>query len=144
MSSSKLRFLGLPEVKEITGLGKTTIYTISDFPKPIKIHGKGAASQSGVRWVESEILGWMESRIRVRNAQIGGSMNAPIDNIPFTDAEFAALSPTKPKSRFALNAFDADFDKPVAAHLIKDILPATGLAVVSGSFPMLAVLCGCG
>lgn len=35
-------------------------------------------------------------------------------------------------SRFALNQFCEDFDRPVAAHLIRDILPAGGLAVISG------------
>lgn len=35
-------------------------------------------------------------------------------------------------SRFALNQFCEDFDRPVAAHLIRDILPASGLAIISG------------
>lgn len=36
------------------------------------------------------------------------------------------------QSKFSLNSFSADFDKPVAAHLIRNLLPSTGLVVVSG------------
>lgn len=35
-------------------------------------------------------------------------------------------------SRFVLSQFAADFDQPVAAHLIRNTLPSTGLVVISG------------
>lgn len=70
MSEHQLRFLGLAVVSSITGLSKTSIYSgISDFPKPIKIKGAGSSKQSGSRWVESEVLAWMVSRIQLRDAQ---------------------------------------------------------------------------
>lgn len=55
-----------------------------------------------------------------------------LDHTPASGAVSAVLPPTKPKSRFALTAFAEDFDKPIAAHLIRNLLPSTGLAVVSG------------
>ena len=63
----QIRFLCLQLVCGLTSLSKTSVYTISDFPKPIKIRGSGATAQGGSRWVESEIAGWMQSRIQLRD-----------------------------------------------------------------------------
>ena len=64
----QLRFLSLAAVIDMTGVSKTSIYAgIHDFPKAIKIHGAGASVQSGARWVESEIIDWMKSRIHLRD-----------------------------------------------------------------------------
>jgi predicted DNA-binding transcriptional regulator AlpA len=64
----QLRFLSLAAVIDMTGVSKTSIYAgIQDFPKAIKIHGAGASVQSGARWVESEIIDWMKSRIELRD-----------------------------------------------------------------------------
>ena len=70
MSEQQLRFLNLMAVSGITGLKKTSIYTLQKqgFPKPIKISAAGR--QSGARWVESEVLAWMNSRIQLRDAGI--------------------------------------------------------------------------
>lgn len=66
--SEQLRFLSLAAVIDMTGVSKTSIYAgIHDFPKAIKIHGAGASVQSGARWVESEIIDWMKSRIELRD-----------------------------------------------------------------------------
>lgn len=65
--SAQIRFLRLPAVLEKTGLSKTTVYTLPNFPKPIKIKA-GAALQGGARWVESEIDEWMQSLIQLRDA----------------------------------------------------------------------------
>jgi predicted DNA-binding transcriptional regulator AlpA len=67
MSEQQLRFLNLMAVSGITGLKKTSIYTLQKqgFPKPIKISAAGR--QSGARWVESEIYAWMNSRIQLRD-----------------------------------------------------------------------------
>lgn len=62
-----IRFLRLPAVLEKTGLSKTSVYTLPNFPKPIKIKA-GAALQGGARWVESEVDEWMQSLIQSRDA----------------------------------------------------------------------------
>ena len=56
------RFLRLPEVKRLTGLGATSIYArINDgtFPKPISLGGRSVA------WLHSEIQQWIAGRIAV-------------------------------------------------------------------------------
>ncbi|WP_158791711.1 AlpA family transcriptional regulator [Granulicella sp. L60] len=53
------KFLRLPQVKESTGLSRTTIYrqiTACEFPRPINIGPRAVA------WVEADILQWMEQR----------------------------------------------------------------------------------
>lgn len=67
----QIRFICLPQVCDLTGLSKTSCYTIPDFPKPIKIKGSGATAQGGARWVDSEIIGWMQSRISMRDGKAG-------------------------------------------------------------------------
>ncbi len=55
------RFLRLPEVKKITGLGKTTIYEMikkSEFPKQRQLRENGHA----VGWKSSEVLRWISDR----------------------------------------------------------------------------------
>lgn len=50
-----------PEVEEMTGLSRSTIYAMmesGDFPRPVKI-GKRA-----VAWPESEIKEWLSGRSR--------------------------------------------------------------------------------
>jgi prophage regulatory protein len=56
------RLLKLPEVERITGKGRTSIYSDSTFPKPIKIGTRASA------WVESEVITWIESRIAKRES----------------------------------------------------------------------------
>ena len=69
MAEQPLRFLGLAGVSSLTGLSKTSIYAgIPDFPRPVKILGKNASKQSGSRWVEGEVIAWMQSRIQLRDA----------------------------------------------------------------------------
>lgn len=67
--SEQLRFIPLAEVSSITGLGRTAIYSIPDFPKPIKVLGPTSPTQGGSRWVHAEIIQWMQSRILQRDAQ---------------------------------------------------------------------------
>jgi len=57
MSNSILR---LPEVKNRTGLGRSTIYNlVSDgtFPKPVNLGSRS------IGWVEDEVDTWIENRI---------------------------------------------------------------------------------
>ena len=56
--------IDLPEVKEITRLGKTAIYRAmrrGEFPQPVKI-GRAA------RWPRHEIQEWIEERMQERAA----------------------------------------------------------------------------
>jgi len=56
------RFLRLPAVQELTGLSRTAIYTIPDFPASFSI-GKRT-----VAWSEDEVRAWMKARLAEREA----------------------------------------------------------------------------
>ncbi|MBL8641544.1 MAG: AlpA family transcriptional regulator [Alphaproteobacteria bacterium] len=59
--SNKNKILRLPNVIELTGLPRSTIYAYIEqrrFPAPIKI------SLRSVGWLESEINEWIESCVR--------------------------------------------------------------------------------
>lgn len=56
------RILRIPEVVEITGLSRTTIWRrvkSGDFPAPVRLGSLGTRS---VGWRESAIREWLESR----------------------------------------------------------------------------------
>ena len=56
------RILRIPEVVEITGLSRTTIWRrvrSGDFPAPVRL---GSLATRSVGWRESEIRKWIESR----------------------------------------------------------------------------------
>lgn len=66
-NTQKEKFLRLSDVKERTGLSRSTIYlNISKniFPRPISL---GARC---VGWLESEIDTWIENRIQNRSIQV--------------------------------------------------------------------------
>jgi len=53
------RLLRLPEVAEIVGLARPTIYRYTKdgkFPRPVKVGSRN------IRWRWSDVLKWMESR----------------------------------------------------------------------------------
>jgi prophage regulatory protein len=57
-----VRLLRLQEVREVTGLSRSSIYADADFPKPVKIGPRAVA------WVEQEIREWIAARIASREA----------------------------------------------------------------------------
>jgi len=60
MSKGNPRLIKLPEVKNRTGLGRSSIYgeiAAERFPSPIKIGLRSVA------WIESEVTDWIERRI---------------------------------------------------------------------------------
>lgn len=62
------RFLRMPEIKQVTGLSRAHIYQLISkrkFPKQYKL-GERAAG-----WLESEVSGWMQSRI-IQSRSISG------------------------------------------------------------------------
>ena len=64
------RMLRLPEVAEVTGLSKTTIWRrvrSGDFPAPVRLGGRGSRS---VGWRKSDIEDWLDSRTAL--PQVGG------------------------------------------------------------------------
>ena len=55
------RILRLPEVRQVTGLGKTTIYDQENrglFPKRLKL------TERTCGWWQSEVLEWLKTRPR--------------------------------------------------------------------------------
>jgi len=50
------KLIRLPAVCELTGLGKSSIYSIPDFPKRIVL------SRRAVGWKLSQVVAWIESR----------------------------------------------------------------------------------
>ena len=62
---SQYQLIRLPQVKEITGLGKSTIYRLieeGDFPKQVSL---GARS---VAWVMSQVEDWCLSKVKVAHS----------------------------------------------------------------------------
>ncbi|MBC3874880.1 helix-turn-helix transcriptional regulator [Undibacterium flavidum] len=66
------KFLRLPELEEITGLKRSSVYNRLNpsskyfdpsFPKSISLSATGKGS---VAWLASEISAWMESRVVAR------------------------------------------------------------------------------
>jgi len=58
------RLIKLNEVKRKTGLSRSSVYRLAktgEFPQPIKL-GERASG-----WLESEINGWIDSRIEQRD-----------------------------------------------------------------------------
>jgi prophage regulatory protein len=57
------RLIRLPEVQQLTGLGRSAIYNkvaSGELAPPVKIGPRASA------WVESEVYDWIESRIAKR------------------------------------------------------------------------------
>ena len=56
------RIMRIPEVVEVTGLSKTTIWQrvrSGDFPPPLKL---GSLATRSIGWKEGEIERWIDSR----------------------------------------------------------------------------------
>lgn len=63
------RFLRLAEVESMTGLNRSAIYRIEDFPKQVRIGARSTAASSkparncAVGWVQSEVQDWIQNKI---------------------------------------------------------------------------------
>ena len=63
----EMKILRLPEVKEITGLSRSTIYlrmSEGTFPKHISLGARA------VGWLKSEVNTWMEERINESRGEV--------------------------------------------------------------------------
>lgn len=59
-SADEISFLRLPEVKAVTGLSKTSVYTLirdQNFPAPVRLGPRAVA------WVRSEVNQWAAERV---------------------------------------------------------------------------------
>ena len=55
------KFIRLPEVQQISGAKRSTLYGLiqkGEFPKPVKL------SERSVAWLESEVISWCAERIK--------------------------------------------------------------------------------
>jgi len=69
-----MRIIRLKSVMEMTGLGRSTVYKyIAEgvFPKPISLGDRC------VGWLESEVLGWISSKIDVRDGLAVDAIDTP-------------------------------------------------------------------
>ena len=58
------QLLKMPEVRAKTGLSRSHLYALAqngEFPKPLKLSERSSA------WVESEVQGWIDTRIALRD-----------------------------------------------------------------------------
>lgn len=61
-----MKFMRLNDVKDATGLARSTIYKYVKqgiFPAPVSLGGRAVA------WVEGEVAAWIAARIRDRDQQ---------------------------------------------------------------------------
>ena len=56
-------FLRLPQVMAKSGLCRSAVYALPNFPKPVKIGGRATA------WVESEVDAWIEATIKANRSE---------------------------------------------------------------------------
>ena len=62
-----MRIMRLNEVKQVTGLGRSSIYKFmgeGGFPKPISLGARA------VGWIEEEVTAWVAARIQDRDLQV--------------------------------------------------------------------------
>jgi prophage regulatory protein len=61
MSENNVTFWRWPKVKQVVGMGRTTVFLLykdGKFPKPFKI------SKGSIAWRSDEVMAWMEARDR--------------------------------------------------------------------------------
>jgi predicted DNA-binding transcriptional regulator AlpA len=51
------KILRLPQVQELTGLCRSAVYALKDFPRAVKIGGTRASG-----WFESDVQGWIDAQ----------------------------------------------------------------------------------
>jgi prophage regulatory protein len=67
------KLIRLPAVCELTGLGKSSIYSIPDFPKRVTL------SRRAVGWKLSQVVAWIESRSAVGEQPMSEHQNQATD-----------------------------------------------------------------
>lgn len=61
------KIIRLPQVKNMTGYSRSSIYlkiSQGSFPLPVSLGARA------VGWLESEVVGWIEEKIKARELQI--------------------------------------------------------------------------
>jgi predicted DNA-binding transcriptional regulator AlpA len=59
--TESIKFLRLKDVQDITGLCRSAIYGLPNFPKPVKL-----GTSRAVAWIEREVASWMQEQVRAR------------------------------------------------------------------------------
>lgn len=65
-SQQEIRFMKLPEVLELSGKSRSSIYAAikkGEFPAPVKLSTRSSA------WIRSEIAAWAESRVKASRVE---------------------------------------------------------------------------
>jgi prophage regulatory protein len=68
------RIIFFPEIKKLTGLSRSTVWKLEKkglFPQ------RRLVTETRVGWIESEVLSWIESRIKVETAEGQPKHNLP-------------------------------------------------------------------
>jgi prophage regulatory protein len=70
LADKRQRLIDRAEVEHIVGMKRSAIYSriaLGLFPKPVPIGGP-AGKPTAVRWLESDVILWLEARIAERDA----------------------------------------------------------------------------
>ncbi|MEJ5039145.1 helix-turn-helix transcriptional regulator [Pseudomonas sp. MYb398] len=73
--TNTIEFIRLPEVRQITGMGTTTIYKMVNegaFPRQVALGGRSVA------WVRSEVQDWAQSRIQCSRLQSSAEIGSNV------------------------------------------------------------------
>ncbi|HCI3598325.1 TPA: AlpA family phage regulatory protein [Pseudomonas aeruginosa] len=72
-ANSPVVLLRMPEVQQLTGLARPTIYKMiqrdPSFPRPVKLNDSGARN-APVAFVLSEVQAWINKRIEAREPRV--------------------------------------------------------------------------
>ena len=113
MSRGNPRLIKLPEVKNRTGLGRSSIYgeiAAERFPSPIKIGLRSVA------WIESEVADWIERKIAAtrehsETQQVSANHTKPDPKahtstavVPATNRALERLSSAEAEESYGVNA----------------------------------------
>jgi predicted DNA-binding transcriptional regulator AlpA len=76
-----IKFLRIKQVMELTGLCKSAVYAMTDFPRPVKLGNTDATA-----WVLSELYEWQQRQIQKRDAAIPPPSAATTIPVPVPSA----------------------------------------------------------
>jgi predicted DNA-binding transcriptional regulator AlpA len=67
------RLIRINEVRELTGLCRSAVYSAAGFPKPIKLPTGGDGSKGRASaWIFSEVVAWIQTTIATARRESAG------------------------------------------------------------------------
>jgi predicted DNA-binding transcriptional regulator AlpA len=70
------RLIRINEVRELTGLCRSAVYSAAGFPKPIKLPTGGDGSKGRASaWIFSEVVAWIQTTISASRREGVGASN---------------------------------------------------------------------